>query len=140
MQLPQFIQQAVRVYAKTIMGKTHRHTEDLTTVSTQDLLTGDAYKTHPGRAEVLTKRAIQAIKYYNANVAAENAFRWCITQSAIAKLTGSKPATIGKILEQYKVEIETHNQTYGLNDYSNRKRDKKIEDLNFAELVPSGLD
>jgi hypothetical protein len=139
MELAQFIQQAVRVYAKTITGKSKKRGEDLATVPTDKLLNDPSFSTHPGRAEELTKRAIQAIKYYNANVATENADRWCITQSAIAKLTGSKPATIGKILEQYFDEIETHNQTYGLNDYSNRKRDKKIEDLNFAEYVPDGL-
>ncbi len=139
MELAQFIQQAVRVYAKTITGKTKKRGEDLATVPTDKLLNDPSFSTHPGRAEELTKRAIQAIKYFNANVAVEKSDRWCITQSAIAKLTGSKPATIGKILEQYKDEIETHNQTYGLNDYSNRKRDKKIEDLNFAEYVPDGL-
>jgi hypothetical protein len=139
MDLAQFIKQAVRVYAKTITGKTKKRGEDLATVPTEKLLNNPSFNTHPGRAEELTKRAIQAIKYFNANVAVEKSDRWCITQSAIAKLTGSKPATIGKILEQYKDEIETHNQTYGLNDYSNRKRDKKIEDLNFAEYVPDGL-
>jgi hypothetical protein len=139
MDLAQFIQQAVRVYAKTITGKTKKRGEDLATVPTDKLLNDPSFNTHPGRAEELTKRAIQAIKYFNANVAVESSDRWCITQSAIAKLTGSKPATIGKILEQYKDEIETHNQTYGLNDYSNRKRDKKIEDLKFAEYVLDGL-
>lgn len=139
MDLGQFIKQAVRVYARTITGKTKKRSEDLANVPTDKLLNDPSFNTHPGRAEELTKRAIQAIKYYNANVATENADRWCITQSAIAKLTGSKPATIGKILEQYKDEIETHNQTYKLNDYSNRKRDKKIEDLSFAEYVPDGL-
>ena len=139
MELAQFIKKAIMVYAKTITGKTKQRGEDLANVPTDTLLNDPSFNTHPGRAEELTKRAIQAIKYFNANVATENADRWCITQSAIAKLTGSKPATIGKILEQYKDEIETHNQTYGLNDYSNRKRDKKIEDLKFAEYVPDGL-
>lgn len=140
MDLAQFIKKAVKVYGNIITGKTSKRGEDLANVPTDKLLNDPSFNTHPGRAGELTQRAIQAIKYYNANIATENAARWCITQSAIAKLTGSKPATIGKIIEQYKVEIETHNQTYGLNDYSNRKRDKKIEDLNFAELVPSGLD
>jgi hypothetical protein len=139
MELAQFIKKAIMVYAKTITGKTKLRGEDLANVPTDTLLNDPSFNTHPGRAEELTKRAIQAIKYFNANVATENTDRWCITQSAIAKLTGSKPATIGKILEQYKDEIETHNQTYGLNDYSNRKRDKKIEDLNFTEYVPDGL-
>lgn len=143
MGLPQFIQQAVRVYAKTIMGKTHRHAEDLTTVSTQELLTGDAYKTHPGRARELVGRAIRAIKLYNSSPQiGSNADRWCITQSAIARLTGAKAKTIGEILEkQYKDDIASYNKTYEFTNYTNRKPGKNIEEvIKLAELVPSGLD
>jgi hypothetical protein len=142
MDLAHFVKKAVRVYAKTITGKTEKRGEDLATVSTEKLLNDPTYSTHPGRAEELTKRAIKAIKYYNANVATENADRWCITQSAIASLTGSRPSTVGKALEQFKDEIASHNQTYELNDYSNRKRGKPslTETIDLAELVPDGLD
>jgi hypothetical protein len=142
MTLEEFTCQALRVYAKTITGKTRKQSEDLATVPTDKLRNDPTYSTHPGRAEELTKRAIKAIKYYNANVATENADRWCITQSAIASLTGSRPSTVGKALEQFKDEIETHNQTYGLNDYSNRKRGKPnlTETIDLAQLVPDGLD
>jgi len=142
MALPDFIRQAIKVYAKTVTGKTRKQSEDLATVPTDKLLNDPTYSTHPGRAEELTKRAIKAIKYYNANVAVENADRWCITQSAIASLTGSRPSTVGKVLEQFKDEIESHNVTYGLNDYSNRKRGKPslTETIDLAQLVPDGLD
>jgi hypothetical protein len=140
--LDEFIKQAIKIYAKTITGKTRKHSEDLTTVPTDKLLNDPTYSTHPGRAEELTKRAIKAIKYYNANVATENADRWCITQSAIASLTGSRPSTVGKVLEQFKDDIESHNQTYNLDNYSNRKRGKPSieETINLAELTPDGLD
>lgn len=142
MTLEEFARQALRVYAKTITGKTRKQSEDLTTVPTDKLLNDSAYSTHPGRAEELTKRAIQAIKYYNANVAIENADRWCITQSAIASLTGSRPSAVGKVLEQFKDDIESHNQSYNLDNYSNRKRGKPDikETINLAELVIDGLD
>jgi hypothetical protein len=142
MTLEEFTCQALRVYAKTITGKTRKQSEDLAIVPTDKLRNDPTYSTHPGRAEELTKRAIKAIKYYNANVATENADRWCITQSVIASLTGSRPSTVGKVLEQFKDEIETHNQTYGLNDYSNRKRGKPnlTETIDLAQLVPDGLD
>jgi hypothetical protein len=142
MTLASFTRQALRVYAKTITGKTRKQSEDLATVPTDKLRNDPTYSTHPGRAEELTKRAIKAIKYYNANIATEKADRWCITQSAIASLTGSRPSTVGKALEQFKDEIETHNQTYGLNDYSNRKRGKPnlTETIDLAQLVPNGLD
>jgi hypothetical protein len=142
MTLADFTRQALRVYAKTITGKTRKQSEDLATVPTDKLLNDPTYSTHPGRAEELTKRAIKAIKYYNANVATENADRWCITQSAIASLTGSRPSTVGKVLEQFKDDIESHNQSYGLDNYSNRKRGKPSieETINLTELTPDGLD
>lgn len=153
MDLTQFVQKAVEVYAKTITGKAEKHGEDLTMVSTQDLMTGDAYKTHPGRAKELTKRAIQAIKLYNSSSQiGDNADRWCITPSAIASLIGSKHKTIqsfivgekdekGKWIEgDYAGEVKTHNQTYNLNGYSNRKPGKNIkETIDLAKLVPDGL-
>jgi hypothetical protein len=142
MTLGDFTRQALRVYAKTITGKTRKQSEDLATVPTDKLLNDSTYSTHPGRAEELTKRAIKAIKYYNANVATENADRWCITQSAIASLTGSRPSTVGKVLEQFKDDIESHNQTYNLDNYSNRKRGKPSieETIKLASLTLDGLD
>jgi hypothetical protein len=142
MTLASFTRQALRVYAKTITGKTRKQSEDLATVPTDKLRNDPTYSTHPGRAEELTKRAIKAIKYYNANIATEKASRWCITQSAIASLTGSRASTVGKVLEQFKDDIESHNQTYELDNYSNRKRGKPSieETINLTELTPDGLD
>lgn len=136
-----FIKQAVKVYAKTITGKAKQTSEDLSNVPTTKLLNDSKYKTHPARAEELTKRAIRAIKIFNSNKATENADRWCITQNAIASLTGSRQSSIKQILFQFKDDIETHNQTYGLNGYSNRKPGHDIaEDIKLAELVPDGVD
>jgi hypothetical protein len=142
MTLADFTRQALRVYAKTITGKTRKQSEDLATIPTDKLLNDSTYSTHPGRAEELTKRAIKAIKHYNANIATSKASRWCITQSAIASLTGSRASTVGKVLEQFKDDIESHNQTYELDNYSNRKRGKPSieETINLTELTPNGLD
>lgn len=138
----EFTRQALRVYAKTITGRSKAASEDLSTVPTDELLSDAKFSTHPGRAEELTKRAIKAIKYYNANIATEKADRWCITQSAIASLTGSRASTVGKVLEQFKDDVESHNQTYELDNYSNRKRGKPgiEETINLTELTPDGLD
>ena len=141
MPLDEFIKQAISVYAKTITGKARKHSEDLSNVPTAELLSDAQWTTHPGRASELTKRAIRAIKFYNANKVVLNKDRWCITQSAIASLTGSRQSTIKKILERYLDDIESHNQTYGLNGYSNRKQGKDIsEEINMAELIPNGVD
>lgn len=140
--LSDFTRHAVLVYAKTISGKARKQSEDLTTVLTENLLNDQTYSTHPGRAEELTKRAIRAIKLYNSTIATENADRWYISQSAIVALTRSRPSTVGEVLEQFKDEVETHNQTYDLNKYSNRKRGKpSIEQtIDLIELAPDGLD
>jgi hypothetical protein len=141
MPLPDFMRQAIKVYAKTITGKSQKRGEDLSAVPTDKLLSDPTYSTHPGRAEELTKRAIKAIKYFNANIATEKADRWCVTQSAIASLTGSRASAIGKALEPFKTEVDDHNQTYGLDGYSNRKPGKKIEEIiNLSNLCPDGLD
>lgn len=141
MSVAEFALQAVRVYAKTVVGKGRLRDEDLSAVATDKLLKDFSYSTHPGRARELVKRAIRAIKYHNSHLATENADRWCITQSAIARLTGSKPKTIGAILELYQSEVDDHNQHYGLDNYTNRKRGRKIQDeLDLNQLVPDGLD
>jgi hypothetical protein len=140
MPLADFIRQSIKVYAKTITGKTQKRGEDLSGVLTDKLLSDPTYSTHPGRAEELTKRAIKAIKYFNTNIATEKTDRWCVTQSAIASLTGSRASAIGKAMEQYKTQIDDHNQTYELDGYSNRKVGKKIEEIiNLSEFCPDGL-
>ncbi|KAB8315332.1 hypothetical protein SD81_032650 [Tolypothrix campylonemoides VB511288] len=151
MSLADFIKQACKVYAKTVTGKAKQSEDDLSNVSTEELLNPSQvvngkeirtkYYTHPGRAEELTKRAIVAIQRHNDN-APEKDQRWMITQTSLQSLTGSRPATIKKIIEQYKGMIDDHNNKYGLNPYDNRKGgDRKIEnEINFAQLVPDGLD
>lgn len=151
MDLANFIKQACTVYAKTLEGKAKQHDADLSTVPTKELLNvsqvvdgkevRSRYFTHPKRAEELVKRAIAAIQNHNIN-SPEKEQRWMITQTALQALTGSRPATIKNLLEQYKELIDTHNQKYELNPYDNRKgSDRKIEnEINLIELVPDGLD
>jgi hypothetical protein len=143
MDLEDFIKQAIKVYARTIKGKAEQRSMDLANVSTEELLNDSKWKTQPGRAEELTKRAIAAIVKYNTEVATENADRWKITQSAIASLTGSRPQAVGEILKQYQTMVDDHNSKpeYAFTDYSNRKPGKKITDvINLAQLIPNGID
>lgn len=139
MSLPEFIKKACEVYAKTIVGKLKQAEEDLRAVPTEELMS-EKYKTHPGRAEELTRRAIYALETHN-NRSTELNQKWHINQSAIQTLTGSKPATIKKILENYQTRIDDHNAKHQLNPYTNRKSSIKIDqDINLAELVPDGID
>ncbi|MGF1674307.1 MAG: hypothetical protein ACFCUV_11580, partial [Rivularia sp. (in: cyanobacteria)] len=138
----ELINRALVFYSKSIIGKAKRHEEDLSNVLTEDLLNDKKFSTHPLRASELTKRAVVAIIRHNNEVATENDNRWCITQSAISVLTGSKPAAIGKTLNEFKQLIDDHNQKFELNGYSNRKgKDRDIQqEIDLVELVPDGID
>lgn len=140
--LAELLKRSITFYSKTVVGKAKRNEEDLSHIPTEKLLEDKEYSTHPNRASELTKRAIVAIKKNNSEIATENNFRWCITQSAIATLTGSKPATIGKTLKQFEGLINDHNQKYELNAYSNRKgKDRDIlQEIDLVKLVPDGID
>ncbi|MHC5855170.1 hypothetical protein, partial [Nostoc sp.] len=105
--LADFIRKSCTVYANTLLGKAKQKDDDLSGISTDDLLS-DKYKTHPGRAEELVKRTIKAIKIYNNNCT-EKSQKWHINATIIQVLTGSRQETIKNILEKnHKTEIEVH--------------------------------
>ncbi|MBD2667391.1 hypothetical protein [Richelia sinica] len=138
--LAEFIQQACKVYAKTIVGKVSNYESDLSAVPTTELLSSTKYKTHPGRADELARRAIVALENHNNNCT-EKHQKWMITQTAIQSLIGSKPATVKAILEGYKTRLDDHNSKHELSPYDNRKPGKRIEDvIDLAALVPDGID
>ncbi|MTJ10681.1 hypothetical protein [Anabaena sp. UHCC 0204] len=139
--LAEFIQKACTIYATTLTGKAKQFDSDLSGVETQELLSAK-YKTHPGRAREMVKRAIQAIKIHNSEMVSETGDRWHINQTAIQSLTGSKPQTVKEILTDYQDDINSHNATHELTPYLNRKADKrKIEDvIDVAALVPNGIE
>ncbi|MTJ56083.1 hypothetical protein FJR38_27280 [Anabaena sp. UHCC 0253] len=141
MSLADFIQKACTIYATTLTGKAKQFDSDLSGVETQELLSAK-YKTHPGRAREMVKRAIQAIKIHNSEIVSETGDRWHINQTAIQSLTGSKPQTVKEILTDYQDDIDSHNANYELTPYLNRKADKrKIEDvIDVAALVPNGIE
>ena len=141
MSLADFIQKACTIYATTLTGKAKQFDSNLSEVETQELL-GAKYKTHPGRAREMVKRAIQAIKIHNSEIVSETGDRWHINQTAIQSLTGSKPQTVKEILADYQDDIDSHNANYELTPYLNRKADKrKIEDvIDVAALVPDGIE
>lgn len=141
MNLAEFIQKACQVYAKTVTGKARKFEEDLATVPTEKLLNDVAYSTHPGRPDELTKRAIRAIEIYNDEIATENKYRWCITQTIITELTGSRAESVKRIMGSLKQRIDDHNAKYELNPYSNRKRGIELKDeVKLTKLVPSGIE
>ncbi|NES66449.1 MAG: hypothetical protein F6K24_14915 [Okeania sp. SIO2D1] len=133
----ELIQKAIAAYSKSIVNKSPA---DLATIPTHELFDNKSYRTLPGRAEELAKRAIRAIESYNNEIATEPSQRWAITQSAISRLTGGRPSAIGKALEPFQTMIDDHNAKFGLNNYTNRGKPHKIEDvIDIAALIPDGL-
>lgn len=127
MSLPEFIQQACKVYANTVTGKSRKHSEDLSIVDTETLRMGKEYRTHPGRAEEIVKRAIQAIKYHNG-VSTELSQKWLITQSLLVDMTGTKPTSVKAVMDKFRTDIDSYNQTLieaGATSLLNRKGELK---------------
>ncbi|MEA5517299.1 hypothetical protein [Nodularia sp. UHCC 0506] len=138
--LAEFVQKSCAVYSSIVVGKAKMSNDDLTTVSTQDLLSNRVYKTHPNRAEELTRRAIYALENHNNNCT-EKSQKWHINQTAIQSLTGSKPATVKEILKGCQQRLDDHNAKHELNPYDNRKPGTKLtEVIDLTALVPSGED
>ncbi|OKH30040.1 hypothetical protein NIES2119_31690 [[Phormidium ambiguum] IAM M-71] len=145
--LAEFMQKAIKTYANTITGKIRRLEEDsLENISTSELLTNPKYSTYPGRAEEMVRRAIQAIKIYNSEVATEAKQRWIITQSLLSELTGSRGSVVQSAMQKYRDDIDSHHQKYPeffnedgtLKQYFNRKRGVEIRDeIDLVKLVPN---
>jgi len=142
MSLPEFLQQACRVYAKTITGKTRKHSEDLAAIESESLRYDKAYSTHPGRAEELVKRAIRAIKINN-ELATELSQKWVITQSLLADMTGAKAVAVKNAMGKYP-EINDYNKALvdaGATTLLNRKGEiKESFCIEWLEIVKSGID
>ncbi len=138
--IAEFVRKSCQTYSAIVVGKAKMSNDDLTTVSTQDLLTNRVYKTHPNRAEELTRRAISALETHNNNCT-EKSQKWHINQTAIQSLTGSKPATVKEILKGCQQRLDDHNAKHDLNPYDNRKPGQKLtEVIDLAALVPDGVD
>gem|GEM_PF-4712042 len=109
MTLPDFLKQACKVYSNLVMGRASQVNDNLSTVATEELRDSATYKTHPGRAVELLKRAIRAIKIHNAS-ATEVAYKWGITQTLLAELTGSKPSTLKELMKHFASDIDGYNE------------------------------
>lgn len=137
--LPEFIQQACKVYANTINGKQKVADTDLTNVLTKDLIdvNNNDYKTHPRKIEELTLRAISAIQKHN-DMSTEINQKWFISGTAISELTGSRVQAINEVLKKRKTMLDDHHLKHGLTPYTNRRGRNISDDIHLAELVPDG--
>lgn len=142
--LAEFIQQACKVYARTVTGKAKKYADDdLAAVPTVELLdpANKEYKTHPKKIEELTRRAIFAIQKYNDMDATEQYQKWFISGTTINALTGSRVQSVNEVLKSFKENIDTHHNKHVLTAYTNRGNGRKIEDvINLVSMVPDGMD
>lgn len=138
-----FFIKAARDAAKAINNKRKRYDgTDLASVPTLDLLenTSDEYKTHPGRIEELTRRAVRAIQIHNDDCT-EQSQKWFISATAINALTGSRTSAISKVLNSLHGVVADHNAKHGLTSITNRGSRRDIQDeIDLVALVPDGLD
>jgi bisphosphoglycerate-dependent phosphoglycerate mutase len=83
-----------------------------------------------GSAEERIHRAVQAMMNYN-DLASSKDNKWAISESVVARLTGSNRPAIRRYFEQHQQTIDQHNDMHGLSDghnVSKGKRGLKIED------------
>lgn len=129
----QLVMKAVTYYIHFTLNHLQNN---LVFIATDKLLYDSAYKTYPGRAEELTRRAIKAIEIYNQ----QQPHPWAITQSIIVALIKARPASVKKALIPWRQEIEEHNHYYQVNGYTNRNHQEAVTDaINIVKLVPHGL-
>lgn len=146
--LAEFLRDSIRINARATAGRYKRlDVESLENVPTSELLNNPTYATYPGRAEEMVRRAIQAIKIYNSEIATEPKQRWIITQSLLSELTGSRGSVVQSAMQKYRDDIDSHHQKYPeffnedgtLKQYFNRKRGVEIRDeIDLVKLVPNG--
>lgn len=132
-----FIAQAVLAQAKIQVGRAKKYSQDLTTTSTEELLS-PKFKTHPKRTEELTRRAVQAICLYN-DQATEPEQRWYIGMLAIQCLIGGSQASVRSAMKSIEGAITDHNNKYNLGHNQNRKSYTIADVIDLAKLVPDGL-
>lgn len=144
MMLAELVQKSLKYYTNTLMGKSRQRQEDLANISTEQLLYDAFYSCHPNRVEELVGRAIQAIKIYNSRVNYRHQ-RYCITQSIITQLTGSRADAVKSALNKYQSELDIYHKQHGflnndgeLDVYLNRKKGVDIkEKISLIDLVPN---
>lgn len=77
-------------------------------------------RTYKGLAEARIAKVVELVQAHNDNQP-EKKFKWFISPSLIAKLTGSNRPAINNFFEQYEVMIKDHNAKHELKDLDNRK-------------------
>ena len=111
----EWIKLALLQRAKAINALRERFDEDLSMVSSQELMTDNRYRTNPNASRELASRAVRAIKNWNYN---QPEHKWCITNKLISELTGVTPKAIAKVVEG--MGIDDYNTMQGLTPVVNR--------------------
>lgn len=129
-----WIKKALIQQAKTENALNERKSEDLSTVSSETLMTDSKYRTNPVACRELTSRAVRAIKQFNAN---SPEYRWCITNKLISEITGNTVKAIAKAVEG--MDITSYNQSMGLQPIQNRITKAAIGDISKVVSITDVL-
>jgi hypothetical protein len=145
MTLPEFIQKACTIYAKTLTGKAKQFKVNLAEISTQDLIIKPELRTLPGRAEELIKRAIRAIHKYNSDCVSSDDERWLISLTSIQSLTGCNTKKLAELAPKFETAIADANASFpNVTAYTNKYR--RIKGANISQyvdmvgLIPNGIE
>ncbi|NEP57775.1 MAG: hypothetical protein F6K31_12255 [Symploca sp. SIO2G7] len=114
--IKEWVKLALLQRAKAINALHERLNEDLSMVSSEELMNDNKYRTNPNASRELASRAVRAIKDWNYN---QPEHKWCITNKLISELTGVTPKAIAKVVEG--MGIEDYNQMMGLTPVVNRQ-------------------
>lgn len=122
--IKEWVKQAMLQRANAINTLHERLSEDLSAVSSEELMTDKKYRTNTNACRELTSRAVRAIKAFNAQ---SPEHRWCITNKLISELTGNTVKAIAKAVEG--MDIESYNQSMDLQPIHNRLTKAAIGDI-----------
>ena len=103
--------------------------EDFSTWSNQDLILDNKKKHTPGSAYEKIERGLKAIMDYNNYTATSNQERWFVSIRSIQALTGCRHSAVQKYVKTKQILLDDHNNKFGLNRYTNRRRDKEIYEV-----------
>ncbi len=79
----------------------------------------------PGSAYEKLLRTYHSLKNYNTNIATEHDARWYIGTRVLQDLSGSNYKSVKDFVSRNSNEIDTHNKTYELGQYHNKRHGKK---------------
>jgi hypothetical protein len=94
--------------------------ESMSLAELEEMINTGKGRTYKGLAEARITKVVQLVIEHNDNQP-EKKYKWCISPTLVAKLTGSNRQAINNFFTNHKVMIDDHNTKHSLRDLDNRK-------------------